>query len=305
MGGPLSGTSLPGCSRLDICARSPLTGIWGESSIGGQVAPQLKATGYDGIVFLGSSPGPVYLFLTDEGAELRDASHLWGMDTFETEAALKEETGDKRSQVLCIGQAGENLVKYAGVVNEQGSLAARCGMGAVMGSKNLKAVVLRGKLKYRVADEAAYKQVRRTAIDNISRSLFAEGLNLFGTTGRRGPLLGHLRHPGEELAGGAVEGGYGEPLRGEDSRHHPHRQAFLLCLPHRLQTRGGDSGRGIRHARGAGARVRGRGFPGFHAPHQRHARGGEGERPLQRIRHGRHLHRGHHRLRHRGLPATA
>ena len=183
LGGPLSGTSLPGCSRLDICARSPLTGIWGEASIGGQAAPQLKGTGYDGIVFTGSSPEPVYLFLSDNGGELRDASHLWGMDTFETETALKEEMNDKRAQVLCIGQAGENLVKYAGVVNEQGSLAARCGMGAVMGSKYLKAVVLRGRLKYRIANEETYKKIRREAIATINRSLFAEGLNLFGTTG--------------------------------------------------------------------------------------------------------------------------
>ncbi len=183
LGGPLSGTSLPGCSRLDICARSPLTGIWGEASIGGQAAPQLKGTGYDGIVFTGSSPDPVYLFLSDNRAELRGASRLWSMDTFETEKALKEESGDKRAQVMCIGQAGENLVKYAAVVNEQGSLAARCGMGAVMGSKRLKAVVLRGRMKYRIADEEGYKAVRGLALDNIKRSLFAEGLNLFGTTG--------------------------------------------------------------------------------------------------------------------------
>jgi aldehyde:ferredoxin oxidoreductase len=181
--GPLSGTSLPGCSRLEICARSPLTGIWGESSIGGQAAPQLKGTGYDGIVFQGASSEPVYLFLSDEGAQLVDASHLWGMDTFETEETLKKEIGDKRAQVMSIGPAGENLVKYAGVVNERGSLAARCGMGAVMGSKNLKAVVLRGRMKYCLADEEAYKQIRHEAIETMRRSLFAEGLNLFGTTG--------------------------------------------------------------------------------------------------------------------------
>lgn len=183
MNGPLSGTSLPGCSRLDVCARSPLTGIWGESSMGGHASPALKGTGYDGIVFVGASARPVYLVLTEGGAELRDASHLWGMDTFETEDALRKELGDKRVQVMSIGPAGENLVKYAAVVNERGSLAARGGMGAVMGAKNLKAVVLRGKLRPPVADEEAYKAVRRLAVDNIKRSLFAEGLNLFGTTG--------------------------------------------------------------------------------------------------------------------------
>ncbi|MBN2025208.1 MAG: aldehyde ferredoxin oxidoreductase family protein [Actinobacteria bacterium] len=181
--GPLSGTSLPGCSRLEICARSPLTGIWGESSMGGHASPALKGTGYDGVVFTGTSAQPVYLYLSEGGAELRDASHLWGMDTFETEDALREELGDRRVQVMSIGPAGENLVRYAGVVNDRGSLAARSGMGAVMGSKKLKAVAVRGKMKYRVADADAYKAVRSQAIANIKRSLFAEGLNLFGTTG--------------------------------------------------------------------------------------------------------------------------
>ncbi len=181
--GPLSGTSLPGCSRLSVCARSPLTGIWGEASMGGYISPQLKATGYDGIVFVGASPAPVYLCLGGEGAELRGASRLWGMGTFETEESLKAEVGDKRAAVMSIGPAGENMVKYAGVVHDRGSLAARCGLGAVMGSKNLKAVAVRGSKKYHAADEEAYKAVRHQAVENIRRSLFAEGLNLFGTGG--------------------------------------------------------------------------------------------------------------------------
>ena len=183
MNGPLSGTSLPGCSRLEVCARSPLTGIWGESSMGGHISRELKGSGYDGIVFTGASPQPVYLFLGEGGAELRDASHLWGKGAFETEEILKEEAGDKRTRVMCIGPAGENLVKYAGVVSDRGSLAARSGMGAVMGSKNLKAVAARGSLKCRPADEESYKKIRTETVANIHRSLFAEGLNLFGTTG--------------------------------------------------------------------------------------------------------------------------
>lgn len=105
--GPLSGVNLPGASRLEICARSPLTGIWGESYMGGHFAPQLKGTGYDGIIVSGSSDRPVYLLVTDEGAEIRDASHLWGKDTYDTEDALKEELRDKRVQVICIGHTGE------------------------------------------------------------------------------------------------------------------------------------------------------------------------------------------------------
>ncbi len=181
--GPISGTSLPGSSRLEVCARSPLTGIWGEASMGGQVSPELKGTGYDGVVITGAAERPVYLYLTEGGAELRDASLLWGKDTFETEELIRRETGEGRVRVMSIGPAGENLVKYAGVVHDRGSLAARSGMGAVMGSKKLKAVAFRGRAKYDVADEAAYKRVREEAARGIKKSIFAEGLHLYGTSG--------------------------------------------------------------------------------------------------------------------------
>src|SRR4030042_6718505 len=121
MNGPISGTNLPGVSRLEICARSPLTGIWGEASMGGHFSPQLKRTGYDGIIVTGASKKPVSLYMTDEKVEIRDASKLWGKDTYDTEELLKEEVGDKRAQVISIGPAGENLVKYACVMNDRGS----------------------------------------------------------------------------------------------------------------------------------------------------------------------------------------
>jgi aldehyde:ferredoxin oxidoreductase len=180
MHGPLAGTTLPGCSRLEVCARSPLTGIWGESSMGGQVSPQFRATGYDGIIITGASEKPVYLYITDEEVEIKDASHLWGKDAFETEELLKEET-DKRTRVMCIGQGGENLVKYAAIVNDKGSLAGRTGMGAVMGSKKLKAVAFRGKAKTPIADEAAYKALRERCIMEIKTSITADGLHAFGS----------------------------------------------------------------------------------------------------------------------------
>ncbi len=183
LNGPLSGTNLPGCSRLAVCARSPLTGIWGESSMGGSLARQLRGSGYEGIFFTGASKRPVYLLLTERGGELRDASRLWGMGTFQAEEAVKAEVGDRRTAVACIGPAGEHLVKYASVVSNRGNLAARCGMGAVMGSKMLKAVAVRGDLGHRPADPGAYEAVRRKALENIRRSAFAEGLQLFGTAG--------------------------------------------------------------------------------------------------------------------------
>ena len=181
MHGPLSGTTLPGCSRLEVCARSPLTGIWGESSMGGHVSPQFRGTGYDGIIVTGASKKPVYLWVTDKEVEIRDASHLWGKDTFETEEALREELGDKRVRVMSIGQAGENLVKYAAIVNDKGSLAGRAGMGAVMGSKKLKAVAFRGKAKTTIADEKTYKELISRAKEETKSSLVAEGFRLYGS----------------------------------------------------------------------------------------------------------------------------
>ncbi len=181
MNGPLSGTTLPGVSRMEMCARSPLTGIWGEASMGGHFSPQLKRTGYDGIIIVGASDKPVYLYLTGSKVEIRDASHLWGKDTYETEDLLKEEVGDKRAQVICIGPAGENLVKYACVMNNRGSTAGRCGIGAVMGSKKLKAVVARGNKKPPIADEAAFKQAREKMNELLKFSFVADGLRSFGS----------------------------------------------------------------------------------------------------------------------------
>ncbi|MDY6796745.1 MAG: aldehyde ferredoxin oxidoreductase family protein [Actinomycetota bacterium] len=179
--GPLSGLNLPGASRLEICAHSPLTGIWGEACMGGHFAPQLKRTGYDGIIITGASEKSVYLYLTDEGAEIRDASDLWGVDTYECEDTLKAEVGDKRAQVICIGPAGENLVKYANVVNDRGSTAGRGGMGTVMGSKKLKAVVARGNKKPPIADEETYKKAREHMNEILKFNLLAEGLSSFGS----------------------------------------------------------------------------------------------------------------------------
>ncbi len=181
MNGPLSGTTLPGVSRLEICARSPLTGIWGEASMGGHFSPQLKGTGYDGIIVTGASEEPAYIYVTEDSVEIRNASHLWGKDNYETEEMLKEEAGDKRAQVISIGPAGENLVKFACVMNDRGSTAGRCGMGAVMGSKKLKAIVARGKKKVPVADEAKYKEAREKMSELLKWSLVADGLHNFGS----------------------------------------------------------------------------------------------------------------------------
>ncbi|MBN2167598.1 MAG: aldehyde ferredoxin oxidoreductase family protein [Actinobacteria bacterium] len=179
--GPLSGSNLPGTGRLEICGRSPLTKIWGEACMGGFFAPQLRATGYDGIIITGASDKPVYLYVTDEDVEIRDASHLWGKDTYVTEDTLKEEVGEKRAQVACIGPAGENQVLYACIMNNKGSTAGRGGMGALMGSKKLKAVVVRGKMKMEFDKPEKVKELGKQVHAAIKAHVLAEGLGAYGS----------------------------------------------------------------------------------------------------------------------------
>lgn len=151
--GPYQGTGILGSGRFAACARSPLTGIWGESMGGGYNAEELKKAGFDAVLVTGQSDTPVYVWIHDGEAELRNASHLWGKDSFETEDTIKRELGDQRIQVAPIGQAAENLVRYAGLICNYGhGCAGRMGMGAVMGSKKLKALAFRGTMRLTIAD---------------------------------------------------------------------------------------------------------------------------------------------------------
>jgi aldehyde:ferredoxin oxidoreductase len=142
--GPICGTSIPYCGRHFVMAKSPLTRILGESSAGGFFGNELKKAGYDHIIISGISETPVYLWIHNDNVEIRDATKLWGKGTRETEDLLKKDIGDEKVLVASIGPAGENLVKFASIMSEKGHAAGRCGMGAVMGSKNLKAIVVRG-----------------------------------------------------------------------------------------------------------------------------------------------------------------
>ena len=166
--GPVSATAVPGASRLACVFKSPLTGIWGESYCGGFVAPELKKAGFDALVIRGRSEEPVVLVVEDGHADLRPAGDLWGIDTFETEEALKSELG-KRFQILCIGPAGERLVKFACICHSKGRQFGRCGAGAVMGSKRLKAIAIRGTGSVEIAKpgevEELAKELRERARD--------------------------------------------------------------------------------------------------------------------------------------------
>lgn len=144
MNGVLTGLPLFCAARTSICSRSPLTGIWGESNVGGFFGPTLKFAGYDGIIIHGRSNHPTCLTIDDNNVEIRDATDYWGDKTYKTIKQIPDDLKSNKYQVLCIGPAGENLVKYACIMTTGGRTAGRTGMGAVMGSKNLKAIAVKG-----------------------------------------------------------------------------------------------------------------------------------------------------------------
>ena len=169
--GPFTGTIVPLSSRYALAGKSPLTGLWGESTSGGYFPFFLKQTGYDGILIIGSSEKPAYLLVGEGGVEFRDASHLWGFSTYETMDAIKREVGGK-VYVACIGPAGENLVKYSCVLNDNGRAAGRCGFGAVMGFKKLKAVAVYGSRKPPIAKIDDLKGYIDLALNEIKLNPF-------------------------------------------------------------------------------------------------------------------------------------
>lgn len=180
---PLTGLPISGISRMNVTARSPLTGTAGDSQSGGFIASYLKMNGWDAVVFKGKSEKPVYLTIDGDQAQLRDASHLWGKVTGEVEAALQEELGDKHIEVAQIGPAGENLVKYACIINKCSRANGRNGMGAVMGSKNLKAMVVKKGKPMTAADSDAFMGLSRSVRKLLEENEGVAGLGLNGTDG--------------------------------------------------------------------------------------------------------------------------
>jgi len=186
--GTLTGTGAPSTSRYTVVTKSPLTGTWGDANSGGHFAHELKATGYDAVFFSGISPKPVYLVLQDGKAELRDAAHLWGKDAVETETILRQEVGDNRARVSCIGPAGESQSLIAAIIHERRA-AGRSGVGAVMGAKRLKAIVARGTMKVPVADAARLRDLRQSTLKNFksppleSDKITGDAMGKYGTSG--------------------------------------------------------------------------------------------------------------------------
>ncbi len=180
--GVLTGTPISGQSRLTSVAKSPLTGCIGDAQGGGYFPAEMKFSGFDAVIIKGRSPKPVYIWMHHGEAELRDASHLWGLKTGDAEDKLKEELDDKRIEVLQIGPAGENLVRYSALISMSNRANGRTGMGAVMGSKNLKAVVVRGKMKPAVANPEKFKEMQKIAKLNLEPTGM-DGFGKYGTPG--------------------------------------------------------------------------------------------------------------------------
>ena len=180
LAGPLTGTGFPVVSRFTISGKSPLTGGWGDANSRGFFGPTLKFSGYDGIFFQGISEKPVYLLVENGKAELVDAEFLWGKDTYKTEDLIKEKYG-KKAEVACIGPSGEKLSKIASVITAKGKAAARSGLGAVMGSKKLKAVVVLGGQKLSISKPEEFEILRKKYVKQIRDGVGFSGF--YSTTG--------------------------------------------------------------------------------------------------------------------------
>lgn len=170
--GALCGTLAPTTGRFTVTARSPLTGTLGDANAGGFWAPELRFAGYDHIIIHGTSEEPCYLFIDDDQVELKKADHLWGKTTWDTDRIIKEELKDREIQIASIGPAGENRVRFACIINSLNRANGRCGMGAVMGSKKLKAIAVRGTKDVQVARPKEFMKA-------VSRVFEKGGPNLY------------------------------------------------------------------------------------------------------------------------------
>ncbi len=179
--GPFTGSNVPMVSRAAVCGISPATGLWGEATTGGKFPLRLKGTGYDGVLITGKAEKPVYIFMTDDHIEIKDAYHLWGRgDIYETQAKIKSEV-ERNVSVACIGMAGEKKIQFSNIMNDEGRAAGRCGMGALMGSKNLKALVVAGNKKAEPADRQKLKHLISEGHDSIRSDMNTNAYKLYGT----------------------------------------------------------------------------------------------------------------------------
>lgn len=183
--GLLTGSGALFSGRLMVVGKSPLTGGWGDANAGGFISQEIKKAGYDALFFTGAAENPVWVYVTDDRIEIKDASALWGKDTFETEEIIKSQLGNKRVQVASIGISGERLSLISGIVTDKGRLAARSGLGALMGSKKLKAMAVKGDQKIPVQRPEIVKKINSQFLKEFRQSktphkLIARFLNFLG-----------------------------------------------------------------------------------------------------------------------------
>ncbi len=181
LNGPLSGTAGPTVGRFVVCGKGPATGLWAESNCGGFWGPELRSCGFDGIWITGKADEPVYLWLDGQQLETRPAGHLWGMDTYEAQEAVKQEVGQKGTHVAVVGPAAEKRVLFAGIYCDHGRAAGRAGLGAVMAAKNLKAIAVHGQQAIPLADAAAYAPLRSESNRALKQDNEARVLHELGT----------------------------------------------------------------------------------------------------------------------------
>lgn len=179
--GPMTGHPLPGSGRNNIGAKSPLTGAFGESEVGGFWGAELKRAGYDAVIVEGASSEPVYLKIENGRAEIRDAGKIWGLDVADAENAVREELGGKKYRTAAIGPAGENLVRFACIINDITHAAGRTGLGAVMGSKKLKLIAVKGNKPPEIADRGKILEMARALAKSTKEK--PTGFSITGTGG--------------------------------------------------------------------------------------------------------------------------
>jgi aldehyde:ferredoxin oxidoreductase len=188
--GPLNGTGAMFGGRFTVVCKSPVTGGWNDANSGGFFGPEIKRAGFDGVFISGASEKPVYLFIRDGKVEIRDAKELWGKDIVETEEALRRETGESKLQTAAIGPAGEKLSPMACIINDTHRAAGRGGCGAVMGSKKLKAVAVRGTGQVPVASPGKIKEINGRILDFMKNGPTVEQVKLWAAFGTGGITAG-------------------------------------------------------------------------------------------------------------------
>ncbi|GAB4501763.1 MAG: aldehyde ferredoxin oxidoreductase family protein [Anaerolineales bacterium] len=206
LNGPLSGTAGPTVGRFVVCGKSPLTRLWAESNCGGFFGPELRKAGWDGLWLTGQAESPVYLNIQDAKVEIRDAAALWGKDTYEVQRAIKQENQIGGTRVLGIGLAGERLLPYALLLCDHGRVAGRTGLGAVMGSKNLKAIAVQGSGSVPVYDPAAYAPLRSAANLALKTDPLTSVMSSLGSAGAADYFNYLGEQPKKYFSAGTLEG---------------------------------------------------------------------------------------------------